>query len=129
MRQHLQFKLTAGIYETALLHYTVGMIKDKSRNLVKLTGLEGGLERIRTMEGTPVSSMDSFSTDAGNSYFYTVLSGSAICATTWREMPESNETTGAFSLGAGDAVLYLPGEPRLVKVVGDGEVSMFVLEN
>lgn len=111
------------------MHYTVGMVKDKSRTLVRFSKLESGLERIKNMEGVPVSSMESFSTDGKNSYFYTVLSGSALCATTWREMPESGEITGAFTLFAGEAVLYLPGEPRLVKVLDDSEVSVFVLEN
>lgn len=127
--KQIDHKARAGIYEKALLHYTVGMVKDKSRNLAGLSGLECGLGRIRTMEGTPVSSMASFSTDGKNSYFYTVLSGSALCATTWREMPDNTEITGAFTAKAGEAVLYLPGEPRLVKVSDDGEVSVFVLEN
>lgn len=105
------------------------MVKDKSRTLVRFSKLESGLERLKNMEGVPVSSMESFSTDGKNSYFYTVLSGSALCATTWREMPESGEITGAFTLFAGEAVLYLPGEPRLVKVLDDSEVSVFVLEN
>ena len=105
------------------------MIKDKSRTLARFSKLESGLERIKGMEGVPVSSMDSFSADGKNSYFYTVLSGSALCATTWREMPENREITGAFTLSAGEAVLYLPGEPRLVKVLDESEVSVFVLEN
>ena len=44
-------------------------------------------------------------------------------------MPDSDEVTGLFSLNAGDACLVLPGEPYLVRLGTDSQVSEFVLES
>ena len=80
------------------------------------------------MEGRNVELSSSFIVDRKYSHFIEVLSGSAQVATTWREMPESNEVLSLLTIKAGEAVLFLPGEPRLVKPGEDSELSEFVLE-
>ncbi len=104
------------------------MVKDTSRNLVRRTCLDDKLCEISKMEGRSVEVSDRFIVDRFFSHFIEVLSGTAQAATTWREMPESNEVTAIVTLKAGDAVLFLPGEPRLVRPAEGAELSEFTLE-
>ena len=102
------------------------MVKDKSRLLVKRTYLEEELKDVAEMEGIDVQSMSSFDRDPEYSHFFEVLRGSCIAATTWREDENSDEVTAVFTLKSGDGVLFLPGEPFLIKFQ-EAEVSEFIL--
>lgn len=103
------------------------MVKDRSKELVKLTFLDEELKNVINMESFDAVESRAFSVDAKYSHLFEVLSGSCVVATTWREMPESDEVTGLFSLKAGEACLFLPGEPYLVRPGQDSQVSEFVL--
>lgn len=103
------------------------MVKDKSRKLIEMTFLDEKLSHLGDLESIEVDYKRTFSVDSSYSHFFEVLSGTAVIATTWREMPESDEVTGLFTLKAGDAALFLPGEPFLVKPGQDSQVSEFVL--
>lgn len=103
------------------------MVKSKMKELIKMIFLDESLKNIASMDGMEVEEKRSFSVDAKYSRLFEVLSGSCMIATTWREMPESDEVTGLFTLKAGEAALFLPGEPFLVKPGQDSQVSEFVL--
>ena len=105
-----------------------GMVKDITRNLIAQTSLDEKLKDIRSMEGRNPELSSSFLVDKVNSHFIEVLSGTAQVATTWREMPESNEVLSLLTVKAGESVLFLPGEPRLIKPCEGSELSEFVLE-
>ena len=105
------------------------MVKDKSNALVKMTYLDEALKDVGSMEGRDAVEERNFSVDGSRSHLFEVLSGQCVIATTWREMPDSDEVTGLFSLNTGDACLVLPGEPYLVRLGTDSQVSEFVLES
>ena len=104
------------------------MVKDEVRNLIAQTSLDEKLKDIKSMEGRNPELSSSFLLDRNHSHFIEVLSGSAQVATTWREMPESNEVLSLMTVNAGEAVLFLPGEPRLIKPGEGSDLSEFVLE-
>ena len=93
----------------------------------EMTFLDEKLSHLGDLESIEVDYKRTFSVDDSYSHFFEVLSGTAVIATTWREMPESDEVTGLFTLKAGEAALFLPGEPFLVKPGQDSQVSEFVL--
>lgn len=105
------------------------MVKARSKELVKMTFLDEQLASLSSMEGRSAEESRSFMVDGKYSRFFEVLSGSCMIATTWRELPSSDEVTGVVSLSAGDGCLVLPGEPYLLKTAPGSEVSEFVLGN
>ena len=81
------------------------MVKSKMKELIKMIFLDESLKNIASMDGMEVEEKRSFSVDAKYSRLFEVLSGSCMIATTWREMPESDEVTGLFTLkGRGCAI-------------------------
>lgn len=105
------------------------MVKARSKELVKMTFLDEALSSVSSMEGIDAEESQIFKVDGKYSHFFEVLSGSCLIATTWRELPSSDEVTGLMSLKAGDGALILPGEPYLLKIASESEVSEFVLGN
>ena len=103
------------------------MVKAKSKELVKMTFLDEALSDISSLESIDAEESRSFLVDEKYSHFFEVLEGSVMIATTWRELPSSEEVTGLMSLKAGDGCLVLPGEPYLLKFTQPSQVSEFVL--
>ncbi len=101
------------------------MLKDRIENISNYYALDDNLRNFSMDEELPV--FYGFIEDKEHSRIFAVDSGSAVFATSWRENPLSRETTGAIVAGAGDFILYLPGEPILVKAGEDSLVRMGIL--
>lgn len=97
------------------------------KNLIKLNGLDEELVKIKDMESIQPELSTAFLVDRNYTHVIEILSGTAQAATTWREMPEGSEVTGIVTLKSGEAVLFLPGEPRLIRLDEGAEASEFVL--
>ena len=104
------------------------MVLDYCNQIKKYYSLDEGLKNINEMESRAVPDFNGFSVSRSSSYLYTINKGEAVFATSWRENPDSRETTAAIKAHEGQFVLYLPGEPMLVKVEEGSEVSLFVLD-
>ena len=104
------------------------MVKNTTRELVKMTGLCEGLRNLMNEESFVPEVREGFVTDKEKSHLIEVLSGTCMCATGWRENSESREVTGVVNVRAGEACLFLPGEPRFIKPSDGAEVSEFILD-
>ena len=76
------------------------------------------------MEPDAIAPSDGYIVDRKHTVLFIVDRGSAVFSTSWRETPDSKEPSMALEAGEGDFVLFLPGEPFLVKT-GDASVRMY----
>ncbi len=107
----------------AFRNYNGCMVSDKLSSLASYYSLAEGL---RDWEGTssPCPEFSSFAVDREKSTMFIVEKGEAVMSTSWREEPDSSEPLAAVKAEEGMFVLYLPGEPYLVRKGSDAEVSM-----
>ena len=103
------------------------MVLDCCEKLKEYYPLDDNLRGLSSLESKEIPQFNGFLVNRKSSCLYTVNKGSAIFATSWRENPDSMETTAALTAQAGHFVLYLPGEPMLVKCGEGSEVSLFEL--
>ena len=100
------------------------MVKDSLDNIRRYYGLVDKLDSFREED---IPAFYGFIEDREYPRLFIVRRGSAVFATSWRENPLSREATGAITASEGEFVLYLPGEPILVKTAEDSSVSMCIL--
>lgn len=103
------------------------MVKDRTKCLNNYLSLDEKLREIKTYESQEVPEYRSFSVDKEHTCVFLVNKGEGLFATSWRENPDSRDVTGLVKASSGEFVLYLPGEPMLVKCGEDSEISLFVL--
>ncbi len=112
----------------AFFGYNRAMVSDHLHSIAKYRPLDEKLGSLRDMPAEELPVFHCYRTMKDNTVVFTVGKGSATASTSWRENPGSMEATAAVTLGAGDFVLFLPGEPFIVKAnEEDAEISMRVL--
>ena len=104
------------------------MVKDSTKNLNSYYSLDEKLREIKSYESQEILVYRGFAVDKEHTSVFLVNKGEGLFATSWRENPDSRDVTGLVSAKQGDFVLYLPGEPMLVKCGEDSEISLFILK-
>ena len=104
------------------------MVKDSSNSLKSYFSLDEKLRNLSSYESIDVPEYRGFVVDKEHTSVFLVNKGEGLFATSWRENPDSRDVTGLVSAKQGDFVLYLPGEPMLVKCGEDSEISLFILK-
>ena len=100
------------------------------RNLRFFFPLDEALRNVSESEVKEIPVFHSFHVDKKNTVIFTVERGSLTATTSWRENPESRDVTAAVKVRSGEFVLFLPGEPFLVKCdTEDTEAVMRVLRS
>ena len=99
----------------ACLSYNLHMVIDTLGNLRKYRTLSEGLSSLSELPVEDIPVFRGFLVDKEHTLLFTVERGSITATTSWRESPESRDVTAAVHVPAGSFILYLPGEPFLVK--------------
>ncbi len=105
------------------------MIVDKIENLIKYESIVHEVAKLD--EFLPIKVMESdteFDINKDNCALFVITSGLATFTTTWRENIETEDVIAAVNAGAGHFVLYLPGEPVLIKLGPKAEIKKYNLE-
>lgn len=96
------------------------MLKDKIDNLNKYYSLDDNLRLFSSDKLSDVTSdMESFLVDRAHSMLFVVENGKASFATSWRENELNREVTGVMTAENEEFVLYLPGEPYILRKCSD----------
>ena len=103
------------------------MVSDKLENLHLYSPLAEGLIRFQEKSPVPLQGKDGYSVDRKHTVLFVVDSFTAVFSTSWRENPDSREPLAAVTVQEGSFVLFLPGEPYLVKA-GEASVRMYRVE-
>ena len=103
------------------------MVKDGTNCLKSYYSLDEKLRNINDYESQEVPEYRGFAVDKEHTNVFMVNKGEGLFASSWRENPLSRDVTGLMNAKSGEFVLYLPGEPMLVKCGEDSEISLFVL--
>ena len=103
------------------------MVSDKLENLHLYSPLAEGLSRFQEKSPEMLQERDGYSVDRKHTVLFIVDSLSAVFSTSWRENPDSREPLAAVTVQEGSFVLFLPGEPYLVKT-GEASVRMYRVE-
>lgn len=99
------------------------------RNISKYSALSESIREIAKMDSAPVPDFHSYRFDKNHTIVFSLTRGSAIFATSWRENPESRDSNAVMKAIAGEFVLFLPGEPYIMRSDDQSlEVSMYVLD-
>ena len=105
------------------------MVIDKMRNVCKYSALSEDIRRMDELKPSALPDFYGYRVDRKHTAIFSVLSGSVLFSTTWRENPESRDANAAVTAKSGDFVLFLPGEPFLMRILSDeADVDMFCLE-
>lgn len=105
------------------------MIVDKIENLSRYESLVHEVTKLETFLPMRVQESDTeFDINKDNCALFVVLTGLATFTTTWRENIETEDVIAAVNAGAGYFVLYLPGEPVLLKLGSKAHVNKYNLE-
>ena len=105
------------------------MVIDKMRNVCKYSALSEDIRRMDELKRSALPDFYGYRVDRKHTAVFSVLSGSVLFSTTWRENPESRDANAAVTAKSGDFVLFLPGEPFLMRILSDeADVDMFCLE-
>ena len=91
------------------------MVLDELRNLSSYFPLDDSLRTLTDAAAAELPPFHGFMTDREHSTVFMVEDGSITASTTWRENPISRDVTAVVRATEGMFVLYLPGEPFLVK--------------
>ena len=91
------------------------MVRDDVRNLHSYFPLDEALRHISEEKTEEVPVFHSFNVNKACTVIVTVEKGSITASTSWRESPESRDVTAAVKAKSGEFVLFLPGEPFLVR--------------
>lgn len=104
------------------------MVSDSLSNLSTYFSLDEELRKLSSYDGETLPAFYGFRREKERSVIFTVESGSAIASTSWRETPESMEPISALRVTAGSFVLFLPGEPFIVKAEDENaDITMRIL--
>ena len=113
----------------AFLVYNRIMVKDRMKEIARYWSLSEGLRAISSSQASPLPDFHGFRTDRSHTVVFVLSRGSASFSTSWRENPDSREATAVVRASAGDFVLYLPGEPYIMRSDDpELELSMYLLE-
>ena len=105
------------------------MVIDRMRNVSRYAMLSEGLRKIAAARSCPVPDFHGYRTDRDHTVVFSVTAGEAVFSTSWRENPDSRDAKAVVRASAGDFVLFLPGEPFIMRPVSaEPEISMYVLE-
>lgn len=111
------------------LVYNRLMVKDRMKEIARYRALSEGIRDISSAPSSPVPDFHGFRTDRSHTVIFVLSRGSAVFSTSWRENPDSCEAKAVVRASAGDFVLYLPGEPYIMRSDDpELELSMYLLE-
>lgn len=91
------------------------MLKEKIVNLKKYYSLDHELSKLDLYNLNNAKISNTFMVDKEHSKLFIVENGEANCATSWRDNENNREVTGVINAKEGEFVLYLPGEPYVVR--------------
>ena len=74
-----------------------------------------------------ISCFDEYAVDKEHFALFLVDGGGYLASTTWRENPYSREAVAALRLSSGQFVLFLPGEPYLLRELVPGNPRFYLL--
>ena len=104
------------------------MVSDSLSNLSTYYSLDEELRKLSSYDGEVLPSFYGFRREKDRSVIFTVERGTAIASTSWRETPESMEPISALRVATGSFVLFLPGEPFIVKAEDENaDITMRIL--
>ena len=103
------------------------MVVDRMRNVGKYSALSEGIRGIGSLKPAKMPDFYGYRTDKDHTVVFSVLGGSVLFSTSWRENPDSREPLAAVTAQEGSFVLFLPGEPYLVKA-WEASVRMYRVE-
>lgn len=95
--------------------YNRCMVVDDVRNLQSYHALDERIRHIAEYTSEEIPVFHGFHRDCEHTVIFTVERGSVTASTSWRENPGSRDVTAAVRAEAGMFVLYLPGEPFIVR--------------
>ena len=103
------------------------MVLDRLKSIGRYHSLDEALARLQDVPAEPIPAFYGYRV-SDSTVVFTVERKRLIASTTWRENPGSREASAAAAASEGDFVLFLPGEPYLVKAEDeDTEASMRIL--
>ncbi len=91
------------------------MLKDRLENLSKYRSLDDSLSSFTPGKTDDLPSFSDFVVDKEHTTLFTVDEGEGRFATGWRENRDNREVLGVMTASKGEFVLYLPGEPFIVR--------------
>lgn len=103
------------------------MLKDRTDNLSKYIVLDESLSSFSPVKAKEIVSFSDFVVDKEHSVLFFVDCGEVSFATSWRENELNREVLAVMRAGKGEFVLYLPGEPYLVKCDENASVRYWSL--
>ncbi len=103
------------------------MVKDNTNRIKSYYSLDEKLSALSSYESQDIPEYRGFIVDKEHTTVFLVNKGEGLFATSWRENPDSRDVTGLIKATSGEFVIYLPGEPMLIKCEEDSEISLFVL--
>jgi hypothetical protein len=105
------------------------MISDRIENLEKYSPVSASISELSGMLSYREEGNDTaFRVNRKKAELYIVKKGEARFCTTWRENAASDDVTAVIKAGEGYFVLYLPGEPVLVKADENSLITKYNLE-
>lgn len=102
------------------------MIIDKLTNISAYSNIEETIKNLHNFKSESASSLDAFETDKNHSVLFVIDEGFATFATSWREQEVNNEVISTLKIEEGYFILFLPGEPFIVKC-DSSKVRKFIL--
>ena len=103
------------------------MVIDKMRNVCKYSALSEDIRRMDELKPSALPDFYGYRVDRKHTAVFSVLSGSVLFSTTWRENPESRDANAAVTAKSGDFVLFLPGEPFMMRADDGAVIDMYAL--
>ncbi len=104
------------------------MLKDTTDNLERYYPLDNSLSTYSSGDGVKVDSFSEFIVDKEHTVLFTVENGGGSFATSWRENELNREVLAVMRAKTGEFVLYLPGEPYLVKCDENSSIRFWSLD-
>lgn len=116
-------------YMGRVLGYNSHMVVDRMRNVGKYSALSEGIRGIGSLKPAKMPDFYGYRTDKDHTVVFSVLEGSVLFSTSWRENPDSRDANAAVVAKAGDFALFLPGEPFIMRSISDdAECDIYILE-
>ena len=112
----------------ALSAIILNMLSDNLENLNRYISLDEAIRDDALSNEEELPAFHGFMKDNEHSVLFIAREGGGIASTSWRETPLSREATAALRFKEEDFVLFLPGEPFIVKAEDEmSRITMRVL--
>ncbi len=104
------------------------MVKDRLINLDLYSYLDPRVKSFKK-HGFTVECFDEYTIDNEYSTLILVKKGKCMACTGWRESPLTEDVNAAFSIKENEFVLFLPGEPYVLRFGSEDEVEGYKLKD